>query len=48
MRGTPRDLLLARALHFMELGLLQLKNGAHTDAALSFETAKACLEETQR
>lgn len=45
--STPREVLIARAIHFLELGLLQLKNGAPVDAALSFETSKALLEEVQ-
>lgn len=44
MNTIPAEVLIARALHFMELGILQLRNGAHEDAMLSFETAKANLE----
>lgn len=42
--STPPDVLIARALHFLELAQLQLKNGASADASMSIATAVKCLE----
>lgn len=42
--STPPGILLARALHFLEMASLQLTSGATTDAAQSIDRAVELLE----
>lgn len=45
--NPPNSVLVARALHFLELARLQLENGAPIDAAMSMSTAVANLRKVE-
>lgn len=47
MSNIPNAVLLGRARHYLELALLQLKNGDTVDAQLSIKTAVANLEKVE-